>query len=204
MSKQEFLQNLRIARNLFAHPRVQSDSPALDPQELEKAIARAAIWLTPKSVEGFNLDDFSELDPQRQQELQAAIDDFLRVARQVPPTQPASQQQLHAAQASFAKILVILEPFLPTPDEGKQVDEALKSAEFPPWVANWDYELGSDQDEVPSVWINLYVDETIAPRKELGRFASQMTAKFREALSAADNHRWPYVRVRTAVEHKTV
>jgi hypothetical protein len=204
MPKQEFLQNLRIARSFFARPRVRTDSPALDPQEAEKMILRAAIWLTPKSVEGFNRDDFSELGPQQQPELQAAIDEFLRVARQVPPTQPPSPEQFQAAQASLAKVLSILKPFLPISQEGEEVEEALQNVDLPLWVANWDYELENDEYETPSVWINLYVDETVAPRKELGRFASQITKKFLQALSAAGNPRWPYVRVRTALEHKMV
>ncbi|MGA2032883.1 MAG: hypothetical protein ABSG68_11535 [Thermoguttaceae bacterium] len=204
MSKQEFLQSFRIARSLFAHPRVQTDSPALDRQESEKMIARSAIWLTPKSVKGFNADDFSELGPERQQELQSAVSEFLHLAQQVPPTQPASQQQLVAAKAAFTKLRRILDPYLPTPEEGREVEEALTKVDFPAWVASWDCELGSEEDGVPAVWINLYLDETIAPRKDFGRFASQMAAKFRQALSAAGNRRWPYVRVRTAVEHKTV
>jgi hypothetical protein len=107
MSKQEFLDNLRIARNLFAHARVQTDTATLDPQKLEQMIARAAIWLTPKSVKGFSADDFPELRRDQRRELQGAIDEFLRVARQVPPTEAASQQQLGAAGAAFAKVLSI-------------------------------------------------------------------------------------------------
>ncbi|MGO9111375.1 MAG: hypothetical protein ACLP9L_19280 [Thermoguttaceae bacterium] len=202
MSKQEFLDNFRIARSLFAHPRVQTDSPTLDPQALEKMMARAAIWLTPKSVKGFNADDFPELGLDRQRELRAAISEFLHVAQQVPPTEQASQQQLSAAGAAFAKILPILEPYLP--EEGTNVEKALENVAFPASVANWDYELGSDEDGVPAVWVNLYVDEASAPRRELVRLAPQMTTNIRRALLAEGISRWPYVRVRTAVEHKTV
>jgi len=204
MPKQEFLDNLRIARNLFSHPRVETDSSQLDPRALEGMIARAAIWLTPKSVKRFNADDFPELGPDRQRELQTAIDHFLEVANQVPPTQPASPQQLDMARTAFAKVLSILNPYLPTPEEGTKLEEVLRNVEFPAWVANWDYELGSDEDGVPAVWVNLFVDESSAPRREFGRLASQMTTKIRQKLSAAGSNRWPYVRVRTAVEHKTV
>ncbi len=202
MSKQEFLDNFRIARSLFIHPRVQTDSATLDPQALEKTIARAAIWLTPKSVKGFNVDDFPELGLDRQQELRTAISEFLHVARQVPPTEPASREQLDAAGTAFSKILPILEPYLP--EEGSKVEKALENVAFPPAVANWDFELGSDDDGMPVVWVNLYIDETSGPRRELGRLASKMTTSIRQALSAAGSNRWPYVRVRTAVEHKTV
>src|SRR4051812_28139365 len=97
MAKQEFLDNFRVARNLFVHPRVETDSPNLDREALERRIARAAIWLTPKSVKGFNADDFAELGPDRQRELQAAVGEFLEVASQVPSKDPATSEQLGKA-----------------------------------------------------------------------------------------------------------
>jgi hypothetical protein len=48
MAKQDFLDNFRIARNLFFHPRVAADSTQADPQAIEQRVARVAIWLTPK------------------------------------------------------------------------------------------------------------------------------------------------------------
>jgi hypothetical protein len=203
MSKQEFLNNLRASRNLFGHPRVQADGPALDPQRLEKMIALAAIWLTPRSVKGFNAEDFRELGSERQQELQDATSEFLRVAQEVSPTEPASPPQLRAARSAFARVLAILEPYLPMPEEGARVEETLRDMHFPSSVVNWDYELGSDQDGGPAVWVNLYVDESIAPRRELGRLVSRITSEIHAALSAAGINRWPYVRVRTVVEYKT-
>jgi hypothetical protein len=63
MAKQEFLDNFRVARNLFMHSQVQADSSQIDPQALERRLVRSAIWLTPKSVKGFSPDDFAELGP---------------------------------------------------------------------------------------------------------------------------------------------
>jgi hypothetical protein len=204
MAKQEFLDNFRVARNLFHHPRVTTDNPQVDPRALEQMIARAAIWLTPRSVDGFDADDFPELGLDRQAELRAAVSEFLAVANQVPPTEPAKPDQLAKATAAFAKMLSILGPYVPAPAEGENIEEALQSVEFPSWIANWDYELGSDQDGLPAVWINLFADETSAPRKEFGRVASQLTRKIREALAAVGSDRWPYVRMQTAVEHKVL
>lgn len=204
MAKQEFLENFRIARNLFFHPRVDADGFQHDPQELALMIARAAIWLTPKSVKGFDVNDFNELGATRQQELQAAIQDFLDVARRVPPNQPAATDDYAKARAAFERSLNILQPYLPSLEDGEKVEESLRTIQFPPWVVNWDYELGSDEDGAPAVWVNLFVDESTAPRKEFGRLASQMTKDIHSALSAAGTDRWPYLRVRTAVEHKTM
>ena len=60
MSKREFLDNLRVARNLFVHGGVATDSRHLDPAALTQALTRAAIWLTPSAGKGFREDDFQD------------------------------------------------------------------------------------------------------------------------------------------------
>lgn len=203
MPKQEFLDNLRLARSLFFHPRVDPADSHLDSQALANTIARAAIWLTPKSVKGFDVNDFSELGPTRQSELRNAVKDFLAVAAAVPPTEPASMEQLNKARTAFGAIVSLLDPYLPAPREGETIEAALKKVQFPSWVVNWDYELGTDEEGAPIIWINLFADESTAPRKEFGRTASHLNRKIHDALAAAGNVRWPYIRMRTAVEHKT-
>lgn len=207
MSKQDFLKNLRIAGGLFAHPSVKSDSPHLEQRELDemaKRITLADLWLTPKSVQGFEPNDFSELGHDRQKELQIAVQQFRDVAIQVPPDKPATPEQYRTAKGHFEKILKLLDHYIPTTDEIIDVDNALLGIEFPPWVVDWNFELGSDEDDEPAVWVNIFIDRDKAPGKELGRFALGMTQKIREALSAAGIDRWPFVRIRTAVEHKMV
>jgi hypothetical protein len=201
-TKRDFLANFRIARNLFVHPRVEADSPSIDTAATARTLARAAIWLTPKSVAGFNAADFPELGLDRQRELQAAVQDFLAVARQVPATKAATNEQYGNASVAFMKMLEILGPYLPLPEEAKKVETALRKVAFPPWVVNWDYELGSDADGVAAVWVNVYADEQNAPRTQLGRVASELTTKVRQELSAFGIDRWPYIRMRTALEHK--
>jgi len=202
MAKQDFLDNFRIARNLFFHPHVETDSPSLDQETMQRIIGRAAIWLTPRSVKGFNAADFPELGLDRQRELQDSVQAFLAIATKVPPKEAATKEQLGNAQVAFQKILEILQPYLPTPQEGGKVEDALKAIAFPSWVVNWDYELGSDSDGIPSVWVNIFADENRVPLNQLGRFASELTTKVRQALTASGISRWPYVRLRTAAEHK--
>lgn len=202
-SKRDFLLNFRIARNLFGHPqKVAADSPTIDTKAISSTLTRAAIWLTPKSVAGFNVDDFLELGPDRQAELRAAVQSFKAVADQVPPDKPATDEQYGNASVAFARILAILAPYLPVPDEAKQVEAALREVEFPPWVVNWDYELDSDSDGVAAVWVNVFADEKAVPQRQLGREAYELTSKVRQAFDAKQVRRWPYIRMRTALEHK--
>jgi hypothetical protein len=203
MAKQDFLRNFRIARNLFIHPLAESDNPTIDVAAAAKKLARAAIWLTPKSVKGFNADDFPELGLDRQKELQTAVRDFSEVAKDVPADKSATAEQYGNAAVAFRKMFAILDPYLASPEEGKLVAQAIRTVELPPWVLNWDYELGSDAEGSPAVWVNFFADQSAATPTDFGRFASQMTQKIRPALSAAGVKRWPYIRVRTAAEYKS-
>ena len=105
LAKRDFLTNLRIARNLFVHPRVDADSavPVIDTAAIADRLVSAALWLTPRAVAGFNAADFPELGPDRQAELLTAVQDFLAVATQVPPDKPATKEQYGNASVAFAK-----------------------------------------------------------------------------------------------------
>ncbi len=203
LAKRDFLGNLRVARNLFVHPqRVEADSASVDTAAIADNLVRAAIWLTPRSVAGFNADDFPELGSVRQAELQTAVQSFRAVATQVPADKPATREQFGNARIAFARILEILAPYLPVPDEAERVEAALRSVDFPPWVVNWDYELASDSDGTSAIWVNVFADEQAVPKAQLGRAASELTSKVRQALDSHQIRRWPYIRLRTALEHK--
>jgi hypothetical protein len=202
MSKSEFLDNLRVARNLFVHGGVTTDSRHLDPAALARALTRAAIWLSPSAVKGFRAGDFQELGAGQQRALADAVQEFERVAKQVPPDAPATDQQYSEAKAALEKILTILGNYLPSHEEATQIRTALGSLDFPPWVLNWDYEVGSDEDGVPAVWVTIYADERAVPLDQFGRRASEMIPKLRSALTPAGIRRWPYIRMRTAREYK--
>jgi hypothetical protein len=201
-SKQDFLTNFRMARNLFFHSRVYTDSTSLDQDSIKRMVVRAALWLTPKSVAGFNAAHFPELGTDRQLELQRLVKEFREIATNVPPNKPATGDQYDSATLVFMKLIQILDPYLFSPQEGEEVEEALKKVDFPPWAVNWDYELGSDPDGSPSVLVTIFVDDESLPRRELGRFASSMTSKIRVALNEVGSQRWPNIIVRTGVEHK--
>jgi len=202
-TRQDFLENVRIARNLFGHPQVQADSPNIDTKAFAQGLARAAIWLTPRSVAGFNAADFAELGAERQAQLTDAVQAFLSVATEVPPDKSATDEQYTEGAEAFRAILRILDPYLPLPDEAQKVQEALRCVRFPPWVVNWDYELGSDSDGIPAVWLNLFADERDIPRPALGAAASELATLVRQALADYRIDRWPYIRLKTAAEHKS-
>ena len=137
-----------------------------------------------------------------QNELLSAVQSFLTVANEVPADKAANSEQFGNASVAFQKILEILAPYLPSPDEGKRVEAAFRTISFPAWVVNWDYELGSDEDGGPALWVDLFAEEG-ATSREFGRAASQLIPRIRQCLDGQGISRWPYVRIRTAAEHKS-
>ncbi len=202
-SKEKFLANFRVARNLFFHPRAETDdSPTIDTASISDTLTRGALWLTPKSVEAFNAADFPELEPDRQAELLNAVQSFKAIASEVPANKPPTREQYRSAAIAFVAILKVLSPYLPTPDESKKVETALRHVTFPRWVVNWDYELGSSEEGEPAVWVNVFAEGNVA-RSDFGRFGSQIIPVIRQSLAAEGVRRWPYVRLRTATEYQT-
>ena len=126
------------------------------------------------------------------------------MARQIPLTATATADQLAKARAAFDKLAAILAPYLATHPDVIRTEEAVRTVEIPDWVANWEFELDSDWEGLPSVLFTFYVDEQTAPRKQLARLSSDLTTQIHDALSAAGIDRWPYPRVRSVHEYKSM
>jgi hypothetical protein len=202
MSKKDFLDNLRVARNLLVHGEVSTEGRQLDSAALSAALARAALWLTPSAVKGFQADDFRELGAPQQKALAVAVQEFLNVAANVPPDRMATDDEFNAGTDALEKILAVVESYLPEQHEMEEIRTTLGHVNFPPWILNWDYEVGSDEEGVPVLWVTLYADESAIPADQFGRRALEVIPAVRSALAEAGIRRWPYVRVRTAREHK--
>ena len=188
-------------QSLLGNQRVTADYPTVNTAELSKVLSRTAIWLTPKSVEHFNAVDFPELG-EKQAELQDAVLAFRAIAKELSPNQPATDEQLGNAKVAFDRILKLVEPYLPTHEEGKRIEAALGEIPYPEWIVTWDFELGSDEDGTPAVWLNVYADEEAAPKGALALNAARLTQELRKKLAEARIDRWPYVRLRSAQKHK--
>lgn len=201
-SRRDFLSHFRIARNLFVHPQVSPDSPVVDAEKTEKMLVRAAIWLTPKSVFGFDPADFQELGKARQKELEEAVQEFLAVANHVPPDEPATEEQFRTASVPFQKLLDILGAYLTMREDAKVVEQVLRGTTFPPWVLNWDYEFKDDSDGEEAIWVNVYADEKSIPYGQIGKELTDFSMHVRQELVESKIDCWPHIRLKTAKLHK--
>lgn len=203
MSKSEFLRNVKTARNLFFH-RVQTDHPTLDPRTIEAQLARAAIWLTPSSVNGFNPRDFLELSETQRDNLKENVRRFVEIAKNVPPTEPATKEQIQEAMQCFQEILSITEAYMPSGAELEDVRDALEAVAFPDAVLTLDFELGIDSSGDPALWVWVFVDSDVAASAEFTQIATDIRQLLRDSLTAAGVTRWPYIRFRTASEQRSL
>jgi hypothetical protein len=110
MAREDFIHNLRLADlSLSPHPpRVSADSPYVDVDEFARALVRGDPWLTPKLLEGFAPDDFSDLAPKQQKDLKQAVDRFLAIAQKVPSAGPATREQAERARPQLERIIAIV------------------------------------------------------------------------------------------------
>src|SRR5436309_15184521 len=103
MAREDFILSVRIAASELHPPEVWTDSPHVKPDKFAARLAAADLWLTPKSVEGFNQADFPDLPAAGREELRREVLAFLKVANGVPPAQPATRQQVRHGRARWER-----------------------------------------------------------------------------------------------------
>jgi hypothetical protein len=108
MAREEFLENLRTAIRLDGTHTVPIDSPPLDPDALANKVYRADIWLTPRTVEGFDLREFRGLMPGQRGELEHAVAEFRAVASRVSTKRPAKAEEIDKARVALQQIVEVV------------------------------------------------------------------------------------------------
>lgn len=103
----DFWLNVRRAARKVA-PDVIAEGPKLDSAAIQQKLRDAVLWLTPKSVEGFDPSDFEFLSPAERKALTEAVKRFRQIAERVPPDKPATDEQIQQALPQFQRIVEIL------------------------------------------------------------------------------------------------
>lgn len=195
MAKADFIKNFRTARNLFIHGPARAVSAGGQAVVNDQAYARTAIWCTPKSVAGFDPNDFKELSDQKRAELADAVDDFLQAVQNIAPGSFPTAAELSDAMPPFEQLMRLLEPYMFYPNEVAAVEKSLGSLlPLPDWIVNWDFEVKEDFNDQPAVYLAFYVDESSYPRKKLGETATHLFSRISALLRSSGLQYWPYVR----------
>jgi len=202
VSLSDFWMSIRTAVRLLV-PGASVDSPLLDSAAIERGLRGAAIWLTPASVEGFDPNDFVFLPHAERQTLTEAVERFRDVARQVPPNQPATEEQIRQALPEFQRIVEILRPDKYADPEalviGKRIEQHLANR-LPEFVAALRFETGEDHTGAPALWIWVILKDEAAEEEVLGANMRTVRDLFQRMVKELKVGRWPFFRVRTVSE----
>jgi len=91
--REEFILDVRRSARTLQKPNVEADSDAVDTDVIARILDRAVLWLTPKVVEHYDPEDFTDWQREQQDRLRLAVEEFVRITRQVLPDKPATIDQ---------------------------------------------------------------------------------------------------------------
>jgi hypothetical protein len=103
----EFVLDVRRAVRLEQKPTVATDSQLIDPDTAASALQRAAMWLTPLTVDKYDPDAFTACTAwsrELQDELRRVVEEFKSVAATVPPDKPATASQFRDGVQAFGRL----------------------------------------------------------------------------------------------------
>jgi hypothetical protein len=188
-------------------PTVTVDSPRLESTKIEAMLRSADLWLTGKSVEGFNEADFLFLPDSERKALKDDVEAFSEVASHVPPAAPTTGQQRDAARPPFQRIIERLEFDRYLDAEayriGKQVERAILDRR-PAELLSLRFQTSVDNTGDPAIRIWAYIKDDVMQSPEFSEKTSRIRRLLESASRAIAPERWPYVRFRTDVEQREI
>lgn len=205
MAMHEFLRNLQTARNVVFPqlPPGVTLAPPTDPLAFDMAMLRrtAPVWLSPRTVAGFDANEFESFEVKDREQLGKVVQGFLAIADAVAGRDP-TDDELRSGIAYLTILVTVLDPlFLDA--EGKALLLALyrSSILFPGFVLGLDYDLDNDWSGAPGVWISVIVPDDVDPDSdEFIRFSREFRKDVWRALREAKSDRQPYIQFRSLSE----
>ena len=199
MAREDFLLNLRTAAR-FLSPEVHVNGIRLGPEHVGNVLKRALVWLTPKSVEGFDPEDFSELPERERDELSNAVAAFRDVASKVPGNMPATREQFKQALPSFVAILEKMKPYL----RGFRIYSMLKdSPGFPDFVRDFAVRVGEDSTGDSAAWVWVIIDDQMGG-PDFYEHVPAIRDRIEGLFSRSNSDLYPYISIRTKSEQESI
>ena len=146
MARDEFINNLRIASGELTPPRVWN-GPDLEASGIvpfwqeDRVWSNRDLWLTPKSVEGFDPADFEDLPEKEREKLAKEVAAFLAIAREVPANARARKTQSKQACKHLEGAIKIVGGRLLNEwiaAQNKMLEVAMEAARKKEWYAEKD------------------------------------------------------------------
>ncbi len=153
MARDDFFDNLRLAHQFLIAPRVNSGQGRASDAHLAARIHSSDLWLTPKSVEGFDESDFKDWPVAERQKLAKEVAAFLGAARSVVANEPATKAQSRIARKHLDGIIRIVGGRL----QNQWVDDITEMEKVAVAAANGkNWHLEQDEKEVSESLLGMY------------------------------------------------
>lgn len=113
MATQTFIDSLRYASRMLPPPTVKSDRGEEFDANLARHLNLSDLWLTVKSVAGYDPDDFSSLPINERERLDESVAVFRRIAEEVGPSgRPRDEQSYQARKSLEQAIEIVRKPII--------------------------------------------------------------------------------------------
>jgi hypothetical protein len=141
MARERFIDSLRLASRALSQPKVSSGH---DPQTdaYISMLYSPNLWLTPKSVEGFDPTDFSDWPKNESEQLAQQVGAFLAVAQRFPANAAPTKSETKQGRKHLKRIIQIvrqrlLHEWLDAQNE--MIKEAAAAAQTKGWYVEKDH-----------------------------------------------------------------
>jgi len=199
MAIDEFWRNLRTAASLYS-PTVAADSRSIDVPRIESSLRSADLWLTLRSIDGFEIGEFEFLDEDRRIALNESVQRFREVAGAVRADKPATPAQANEGRAAFEAILSILQPHRFHDAESFRTLVLLErelAGRLPNWVTALHCETGTDLAGDPGIWIRVDVTDAAVDKGKVVKQWQIVHDAVETAYARIGGRRWPFIRFRS-------
>jgi len=106
--REQFILDVRRFARTVQKPELEADSDAMDIDAITRILHRAALWLTPKVVEHYRPEDFADWPKEQRDRLDLAVEEFRKIAGQVPQNKPVTVDQFMEGTRCFRELVDVL------------------------------------------------------------------------------------------------
>jgi hypothetical protein len=101
---EQFILKVRQAARTAEKPAVITSSGLANPEVISRTLHRAALWLTPKVIEGYDAVDFHSWPTELQESLTSAVNDFHAITDTIPSGKAATVEQFARGEEAFQRL----------------------------------------------------------------------------------------------------
>jgi hypothetical protein len=204
MAITDFLWNFRAA-TIFVPPRDDVGNAPPTADQLAEAARYYKLWLTPRTVEGFEARGFYDLSEDEKRNLERLVEEFRQLAERIAPDRQPTADEVREGRRLFVAIRRVVGRYVDDPRVAEVVqalDDERSEVWFPKFIVNYDVQFGQDHTGDPAVWVRFIVADEAAEDDHIVDSLPLLRRKIYELLAAKGIDRVAYLNFRTEGEEQ--